>query len=362
MMTSKSKQKSKDIAFNKKLRFWLFQFCGWLPFYWLQLAIFGEADWASFKPVLFATSVTFLSVAGSLLLRKAFHFFSRKEHKKGLWELLITLMCLPMAALVVGIHQLIWFVIAIEFGQFATLYQNQPYTAVAAFVWVTYVVWCCLYLLFTKHKKLSDVIIKQQKLELLVKENQINSLLEKLNPHFMFNTINNIRALILKDSEQARDMLSSFADIMRYQINSNDDALVPLKDELDFVLEYIELNRLQLGKRLIFDKQIELGLLNNCIPRMALQLLVENAIKHGFSQSAKPAILKIIISEDVTGPNPQGWFLSVQNNGTINNDNSNSGIGLKNLEERLKLSFSQHYKLSLTEENNIVECKIVFDY
>lgn len=362
MMTDNSKLKSQEIALNKKLRFWLFQFCGWLPFYWLQMAIFGEDDWAAFQPVLFATSVTFLSVAGSLLLRQLFHLFSRKEHKKGLWELLIILMSLPMAAVVSGIHQLIWFVMAIEFGQFAPLYQNQPYTAVAGFVWVTYVVWCCLYLLFTKHKKLSDVIIKQQQLELLMKESQINALLEQLNPHFMFNTINNIRALILKDSEQARDMLTSFADIMRYQINSNDDALVPLKDELDFVLEYVELNRLQLGKRLIFDKQIEPGLLNNCIPRMALQLLVENAIKHGFSQSAKPAILKIIIGENVNGPNPQGWFLSVQNNGTINNEKSNSGIGLKNLEERLKLSFGHRYKLSLTEENNIVECKIVFNY
>lgn len=98
--------------------------------------------------------------------------------------------------------------------------------------------------------------------------------MEQLNPHFMFNTINNIRSLILKDTNKARDMLSSFADIMLYQINSNNDALVLLKDELSFVLEYIELNRLQLGKRLNFVQDIDSSLLNNVIPRMALQLLV----------------------------------------------------------------------------------------
>ena len=212
----------------------------------------------------------------------------------------------------------------------------------------------------TNKENLENII---ESTKLFVKENRINNLLEQLNPHFMFNAINNIRALILKDTEQARDMLTSFADIMRYQININNEALVKLEDELNFVIDYIELNRLQLGSRLHFTKDIEAALLTNFIPRMALQLLVENAIKHGFGHSSSPAMLKIKIDNEASKQNPNAWFISVENSGHIDkNDSTNSGIGLANLEERLKLSFADNYTLTLTEENDVVKCKIHFNY
>lgn len=351
------------LAQHKKLRFWLLQLCGWLPFYLLQLPIFGDDNWLSVGSVMNATSVTALAVLGSLLLRRMFNGLNNKVTRSDLWILAIIFSGFSIAFMVDLLHNGLWYVVSLAFEPFSMLYKSQPVMVITGFLWLTYIFWGSLYLALSKQEKLNAAMINQQKLALLVKENKINRLLEQLNPHFMFNTINNIRALILKDTEQARDMLTSFADIMRYQINSNNETLVTLAEELAFVLEYIELNRLQLGKRLQFVQEIDPALLNHSIPRMALQLLVENAIKHGFSRTAEPGILTISINYEATEKAPKAWFISVTNSGELVDANkSDSGIGLINLRERLKLSFANNYQLTLSEDNGIVDCKIQFTH
>ena len=361
-MKNKENITTLKIAENKQLRFWLFQLCGWFPFALLLLPIFGEDDFLSFNTLLFTFSVTTLAIFISTRIRLFYQYIDNTIFKSSLWVLLIIIVSFLSAMLVDTLHYTLWLIISQLDVQYKPLYQNQPYFVITGLLFFVYIFWNGLYLALTKQEKLNNLTIKQQQLELLVKENKIKSLLEQLNPHFMFNTINNIRSLILQDTDRARDMLLSFADIMRYQINSNDDALVPLEEELSFVMEFIELNRLQLGKRLKFNSNIDSALLNNVIPRMALQLLVENAIKHGFNQSAKPASLQVTIAAEPTSDRPQAWFVSVKNDGILNHKKSNSGIGLQNLDARLKLSFENNYELTLIEENEIVECKILFNY
>ncbi|PKI16414.1 sensor histidine kinase [Colwellia sp. 12G3] len=361
-MTNKENLAATATIYNKRLRFWLFQLCGWLPIAILLLPFFGEDHFLSVNPLLFSFSVTAFAIGTSTAIRFLYQYLNTKSLKSSLWVLLIISVSLLSALLVDGLHHTVWFFIAKLNNQYTPIYQNQPFLAITGLLWFAYILWSSLYLAITKQDKLNNLLMKQQQLELLIKENKIKGLLEQLNPHFMFNTINNIRALILQDTDRARDMLLSFADIMRYQINSHDNALVPLEEELNFVLEFIELNRLQLGKRLKFSQRIDSTLLNNVIPRMALQLLVENAIKHGFNQSAKPAMLQITIKTEYTKDKPQAWSISVKNDGVLNNEKSNSGIGLQNLDARLKLSFEHNYELTLIEENEVVECKILFNY
>lgn len=353
---------SYNMTQNNRLRFWLFQCCGWIPVAMLFLPIFGDDDFLSVNAIIFASSVTAVAIVTSTRLRLLYQYLNTKISRGSFWLLLIITVSLFAAICVDIIHHTLWFAIAQLDAQYKPVYQNQPFLVVTGFLWFVYIFWSSLYLTITKQDKLNRLLVHKQQLELLVKENKIKSLLEQLNPHFMFNTINNIRSLILQDADRARDMLLSFADIMRYQMNVNDDALVPLKEELNFVMEFIELNRLQLGKRLNFTQSIDSSLLSNCIPRMALQLLVENAIKHGFNQSAKQAILQITIANALMENKPQAWFILVKNNGVLNHQKSDSGIGLQNLNDRLKLSYEDNYTLTLTEENNVVACKIVFNY
>ena len=159
-------------------------------------------------------------------------------------------------------------------------------------------------MVITRQAKLNEAVIQQQSLELALKDSQLKQLLEQLNPHFMFNSINNIRALILKDANKARDMLANFADIMRYQINMDDNALVSLQDELMFVRDYVALVKLQMGKRLSYEETIDESLYNKRVVKMSLQLLVENAVKHGFSQSVVPGTLSVEVAAD-----EKGWFI-----------------------------------------------------
>jgi sensor histidine kinase YesM len=361
-MNSKESLGASEIAKNRQLRFWLFQLCGWFPVALILIPIFGEDNFLSLHALLFTFSVTTLAIFISTRLRLVYQYIDTKVLKSSLWVLLIIMVSFFSAMLVDTLHYTFWFIIAQLDVQYKPLYQNQPYFVLTGLLLFVYIFWSGLYLALTKQEKLNHLTIKQHQLELLVKDNKIKSLLEQLNPHFMFNTINNIRSLILQDTDKARDMLLSFADIMRYQINSNDDALVPLEEELSFVMEFIQLNRLQLGKRLMFSSNIDSALLKNVIPRMALQLLVENAIKHGLNQSAKPASLQLTVATEPTIEKPQAWSVAVKNEGTLNHNKSNSGIGLKNLDARLKLSFENNYELTLLEENETVECKILFNY
>lgn len=342
------------------LNFWLLQLFGWLPFFALMMPLYGDEYFLSINSVVFACSITIIAIIGSLILRSTFHFLSPKIKSSGVWLLTIFVSSLCVAILTCAVHQTLWLFISKASGQYSEIYQSQPFSVLTGLLWFVYLFWSSLYLFITNKQNLSRAVIHQQRLELLLKENKIERLLEQLNPHFMFNTINNIRSLILIDKDRARDMLSSFADIMRYQIN-NDDALVSLKDELDFVLEYIELHRLQLGHRLNFSHQVEPSLLTNMIPRMALQLLVENAIKHGFGQSAKPGSLKISIAHAGVSDKPDQWFISVQNSGSLNTQKTNSGIGLANLKERLTMTIDNPCYFTLTETNNMVEARLLFN-
>ncbi len=348
---------------HKTLRFWLLQLCGWLPFYLFQFPIFGGDDWVSVSAFTFAGSVTMLAVTGSLLLRRVFNLIARQVTRIDVWLLVIILSGFLIALAVDAVHHGFWFLTSQVFSQLSVIHESQPFMVITGFLWLAYVIWGSLYMALSKQEKLNTAMINEQRLELLVQENKIQSLLDQLNPHFMFNAINNIRALILQDSDKARDMLASFADIMRYQINSHNDALVKLEDELDFVIEYIELHRLQLGKRLQFTQSVDSALLTHFIPRMALQLLVENAIKHGFSQFSGDASLCITIASDPREGAPQAWYMSVKNSGRLQGERkTDSGVGLLNLEERLRMQFADDYQLTLVEKDEIVECRIQFNY
>jgi Histidine kinase len=122
---------------------------------------------------------------------------------------------------------------------------------------------------------------------------ELRALRAQLNPHFLFNTLNSIRALVGDDADDARDAITQLARILRYSLASDGKDTVPLADELAFVQDYLALEKLRLGHRLAFNIVLEARALAVHVPTMLVQTLVENAIKHGISQLADGGSLSV---------------------------------------------------------------------
>lgn len=335
-------------------RFWLLQMLGWLPFALLQvLTSSDDAPVSRVAQVSSGVALTLLAIAGSLVLRGIY----RRGHARSLGELRwlgwVAAASLGIALVVDAAYYMgLWLLSGLSTSM-ASLHAAQPLFARAPLVALMYVLWSVLYLALSRQQRLQQAAVAESKLQLALKEAQIQRLLGQLSPHFTFNALNNIRALILKDTEAARDLLAKFAAILRYQFANPDIALVTVEEEMTVVRDYLDLVRLQLGSRLRYQERIDAEALPMPVPRFALQLLVENAIKHGLGLSPSPGILALDITTDA-----DALQLDVRNTGMLGDRERSTGIGLANLEERLRLGFGTAATLSLTQEGEQVLARI----
>ncbi|WP_297332960.1 histidine kinase [Flavobacterium sp.] len=159
-------------------------------------------------------------------------------------------------------------------------------------------------------------------------EAQKQLLVQQLQPHFLFNTLATLKSLIHEDPVNAEKYTLKLSDFMRYSTHGNHVNMVQLSDEISFTKSYIELQEYRFGEALQCSENIALELHSNKIPVFALQLLVENAIKHNYFTPGNPLLIKLY---------NEGSKICVSNNKTGVRLTERSGLGLKNLNERLLL-------------------------
>lgn len=167
-----------------------------------------------------------------------------------------------------------------------------------------------------------------QKLKVVSLEAQKKVLLQQLHPHFLFNALSTLKSLINVNTGQAEDYLVRLSEFLRYSITGHSNELVTLKEELQFALDYMELQKVRFGDALNCTTEIPSGKLSLKIPAFALQTLLENAVKHNSFTVKNP--LNIEIKED------QGR-IRVTNNKSPKPLVQASGTGLKNLDERYRM-------------------------
>lgn len=133
----------------------------------------------------------------------------------------------------------------------------------------------------------------------LLARSELAALRNKLNPHFLFNTLHSILALVRKDAKRAEEALFTFSEMLRYLLDterSGDDQVL-LRDELTFTEQYLALEAIRLGDRLHVDWQVDPALLGHSVPALSLQPLVENSIKHAFNPRSEPGTLRVSVRE-----------------------------------------------------------------
>ena len=230
---------------------------------------------------------------------------------------------------------------------FALKLTNVPYFTVIFLIWIFSVT---SYKVFNY---INLVKVNQLQLESNLRESQLNTLKGQINPHFMFNSLNNIRGLILEDATRARDMITRLSEMLRYSLTKNDVNTISIKEELQTVDNYIEISKIQFEERLTFSIAVSPEVLSICIPPMIIQMLVENAVKHGIGKIKEGGAINLTVQK-ANGE----LIIMVQNSGSLSYIEGTTRLGLENIKKRLSLIYGNKAGFTLQESNNFVEAKI----
>jgi two-component sensor histidine kinase len=222
------------------------------------------------------------------------------------------------------------------------------------FAFILIALWLLLYMIWHYLERNRKDEVDRLNLEKTVKELELKTIKSHINPHFIFNSLNSIRALVDENPKRARTAITELSNILRSSLQVEKMETVPLHKELDIVKDYLALEQMRFEERLRVEMDIDENTLNQPIPPMMLQTLVENAIKHGISKMIRGGTIKII--SRFTG---KGFELIVQNTGNLEKG-ANEGFGIKSTRDRLKFLFDGNASFKLEEiEGTKVESKIV---
>jgi signal transduction histidine kinase len=210
--------------------------------------------------------------------------------------------------------------------------------------------WLAVYFFYHLFDRFNRTEIERLRLAASVKQAELRALKSQLNPHFIFNSLNSLRALIDEDPARARQSVTQLANLLRYSLQAGQQELAPLEEELRVVKDYLSLEQVRHEERLRFRFDVDDGALPWPVPPMLLQTLVENAVKYGISNRADGGEIRIsarIHSDQLV--------LRVTNPGRVTTslrNKSSTGLGLSNAAERLKLLLGDRSSLSLREEGD----------
>jgi two-component system, LytTR family, sensor kinase len=205
---------------------------------------------------------------------------------------------------------------------------------------------------FENARKLSEREIKNAALEKSLTQAKLRALQSQLNPHFLFNTLHTISALMHIDVEKADRMVAKLSDLLRHALDSTDEHEVALRDEITFLKRYLEIEQTRFGERLTVTMDIPDDTLNAHVPNLILQPIVENAIRHGIEPHARPGKIHLSARRE----NGQ-LLLQVRDNGSgLRPAHKREGIGTSNTRLRLQQLYgaNQTFKLENTVEGGLL--------
>ena len=193
----------------------------------------------------------------------------------------------------------------------------------------------------------SEAKLEEQRRLLL--QARLEALSSQINPHFLFNTLNSVSTLIRLDPEQARTMVTRLARIMRKRLRSQDH-FTPLREEIEFLDDYLSIERVRFGEKLRVVKDIDPDAEDVAVPSMLLQPLVENSIKHGISGKVEGGTITLVARRAgerlVVGVEDDGAGISKADLGNV----FNKGIGVSNVRARLEVLYGRDFRMDVSSD------------
>lgn len=206
--------------------------------------------------------------------------------------------------------------------------------------------------LMNRSLKSRKVMMEMQQLKIENIANQFEALKNQLNPHMLFNSLNTLYSLIRESPEKAQEYLNELSKVMRYTLQKDSDShSISVKKEMEFVYSYIYLLKMRYEDNLTFKFEIAESEMNKKLPKMSIQLLIENAVKHNEISNRHPLSIEVRTNND---------SIEVSNSlqlrrGTI----SSTGIGLSNLSNRYKLLYKKDIEIIETDDTFTVVLPLI---
>lgn len=331
--------------------YWICQFFGWtiyelselLGYYLLEIPI----------TVLLLLNF-FVNIALGITLTHIFRIFFRRQH----W------VKLPLSRLIIRTLVIVLLMTIISVAV------NIPLDSFVISIWdldltlsnVSYLlnlskpilIWVLIYVFYSYIEDRKNDEIERIKLKSTIKDTEVKVLRAQMNPHFMFNALNSIRALILEDPLKAQQGITQLSNILRSSLVADRRTAVSLKEELKTIEDYLALEKVRYEERLQTKWEIAPETLGIQVPPMMLQTLVENAIKHGVQKAIGWGFVEINTSLEGTK-----LFIRIRNTGqlvTTENHSEAGGFGLKNTVQRLHLLYGDDASFKIFQEDDLTVC------
>lgn len=233
-------------------------------------------------------------------------------------------------------------------GKDNVLFLGDFHPAIGVAVLIYYVILIIIGIIWIMMQLKSVITLKNEN-----KKNELLHLQSQVNPHFFFNMLNNLYGMVDKDAEKSKALILKLSDLMRYSIYEGEKNFVTLKEEVAYLMNYIELHKMRYHKAI--DIQFNTNLENEDSKVMPLLfiILLENAFKHGVENLREDAFIKIDL---IT--NTKRIDFKIENNFEANESLNNNGLGLKNLKRRLELAYPKKHKFNFNKHGSIFKAHL----
>ena len=190
---------------------------------------------------------------------------------------------------------------------------------------------------------------QRAELQILMREAELKALRLQMNPHFLFNSLNSINALIFSEPQLARKMITQLSELLRMSFEIHEQLTIPLHTELEFLHKYIAIEQVRFGDKMKYMEHVDSSLLTKSFPAMILQPLIENAVKHGIGNSRHGGEIELRVVSRNSRIQCMVKNVSRDTFDTYQKDNNSSKTGIKNIVKRLELLYPDDHTFTIDQ-------------
>jgi hypothetical protein len=324
------------VLVSRRRAYWICQLGGWYAAAGASLLATGEPD-PRFA-LTFAATAT-VAIACTHLYRVVIHRWRWLHLSFGRLVVRVLAASLLCGIAISAVAAPIWWAV---FGRVAPVEEWAP-PAVLTWTWSVFL-WSALYFSIHFFERWKNLELEKLQLAIVVKDAQLQGLAAQLQPHFLFNCLNCVCALISEDPEKARAAVTALSSLLRYALEATRESMVPLSAEIEIVRTYLGLESIRFDERLVANIVVADDVASVQIPTMLVQSLVENGVKHGIERTPRGGTIHVAAwREDGT------LRIRVENPGQIRTGVASTHVGLANARERLRLLYGDAATLELRD-------------
>ncbi len=334
------------MKFRQKI-YWFCQISGW------SLLILTEYVFYGFESG-FNVDLFFLALANILLGITLTHLY-RLMIRRWQWERLPFVRLVPRVLLSVGVLALIMTLVNLPFDRdlMPQLFIAEPSVFLGYMIsWgKTMLAWILSYTAYHYVERTRQAEIEKILLQTSIRDTEAKVLRSQLNPHFVFNALNSIRALVYEDPHKAQQSITQLSGLLRNSLLADRRKTVELREEIKTVEDYLALEKVRYEDRLQSQIDLDSRTLFWQVPPMMLQTLVENAIKHGVSKAVGGGFVSVQATIQ-----PAGLVVQIRNTGHLGDTGESGGFGLENTTHRLDLLYGTEAGFHIFQETDQIVC------